>query len=103
MSKRRLVEDAVSHHLTDDGLVMGRVALTEKTADVLTAGEAAAMLRIDEKQLVKACERGEIPARKIGSDWRLSRPALLDWLRGDEDGSDRSPQADQWSQIPTSS
>jgi excisionase family DNA binding protein len=79
-SKRRLIEDAVEQHLSDTGLVVGRVALREDAPDVLTAGEAAALLRIDTDQLLAAAERGEVPGRRIGEQWRFARPALLDWL-----------------------
>jgi excisionase family DNA binding protein len=81
-SKRQLVEDAVRAHLGDDKLVVGRVALRDET-EVLTLGEAAALLRIGEDELTAAVEAGEVPARSIGGDWRLSRSALLAWLGGD--------------------
>src|ERR1022692_1491674 len=54
-SKRQLVEDAVREHLTDDGLVVGgRVALREEMPEILTAAEAASLLRVDEGQLIDA-------------------------------------------------
>jgi len=78
--KRRLVEDAVREHLSDEGLVVGRVELRERTPEVLTPGEAAALLRVDEGQLLEAASRGELPARRVAGEWRFSRNALLDWL-----------------------
>ena len=81
-SKRRLVEDAVQAHIDGDGLVVGRVALREEAPEVLTAGEAAALLRIGEPELREAAERGELPGRRIGSEWRFSRDALIAWLAG---------------------
>jgi excisionase family DNA binding protein len=51
--------------------------------DVLNVEEAAALLRINSKTLREAIARGEIPGvRRIGRVIRLSRAALLDWLRG---------------------
>jgi excisionase family DNA binding protein len=82
-SKRQLIEDAVREHLTDDGLTVGRIALSEQMPEVLTAPEAAALLRIEESDLLAAAARGELPARAIGEDWRFSRLALLSWLRGE--------------------
>ncbi|HEX8102078.1 MAG TPA: helix-turn-helix domain-containing protein, partial [Solirubrobacteraceae bacterium] len=71
-SKRQIVEDAVSEHLT-----VGRVALQEKAPEVLTAPEAAALLRVAEADLIGAAEAGELPGRRIGAEWRFSREALL--------------------------
>jgi hypothetical protein len=82
-SKRQLVDDAVREHLTDEGLVVGRIALREDAPEVLTAGEAAALLRIDEGPLIDAAAHGEVPGRLIGGEWRFARGALLAWLRGD--------------------
>jgi excisionase family DNA binding protein len=48
--------------------------------DVLTAHEAAKLLQVDAETILAMAERGEIPARKIGDDWRFGRTALLDWL-----------------------
>ena len=86
LSKRQIVEDAVREHLGDGGkgLVVGRVALREPPADVLTPGEAAALLRVGEEELMGAAERGELPGRRIGGEWRFAREALLAWLAAAE-------------------
>ncbi len=83
-SKRRLVEDAVRDHLGDGELVVGHAALREAAPEVLTLPEAAAFLRVGEPELAAALERGEVPARRLGEEWRLSRTALLAWLGGEE-------------------
>ncbi len=87
-SKRRIVSEAVRRHLDadDSSLVVGHVALAEAEAepDVLTLGEAAALLRIDERSLAQSANRGELPCRRIGGEWRFSREALLAWLGGAE-------------------
>lgn len=83
-TKRQLVEDAVER-LTDDGLAVGRVTLREELPEVLTVGEAASLLRVDEAQLLKAVQRGEVPGRRIANDWRFSRSALISWLSGSEE------------------
>jgi excisionase family DNA binding protein len=49
--------------------------------DVLTLGEAAAYLRVPEAELAELADRGGIPARKVGGEWRLLKKALDDWLR----------------------
>lgn len=79
-SKRQLVEEAVGAHLSEAGLVVGSASLREELPEVLTAGEAATMLRVSEPQLLQAAERGDLPGRRIGDQWRFSRAALSAWL-----------------------
>lgn len=54
--------------------------------EVLTAHEAALLLRIDEAELLDLALAGNIPARKVGDRWRFSRAALLGWLTGYRQG-----------------
>ena len=53
---------------------------TTTLGDVLTLSEAAALLRVEEAPLADSAARGEIPARKIGKEWRFSKTALVQWL-----------------------
>jgi excisionase family DNA binding protein len=80
LSKRQIVEDAVRSHLGAPELVVGRIAMREPAPEVLTLGEAAALLRVDEASVVSAAERGDLPGRRIGEEWRFARDALLVWL-----------------------
>ena len=48
--------------------------------DVLTPAQAAALLQVDEAAVIELAERGELPARRIGDEWRIARPALIAWL-----------------------
>jgi predicted DNA-binding protein len=82
-SKRQLVSEAVRQHLTDDGLVVGRASLREEQDEVVTAAQTAALLKLDERDVLGAAERGELPARQIAGHWRFSRSAILAWLAGD--------------------
>jgi len=82
-SKRQLVSEAVREHLSDDGLVIGHVALQEIGDQVMTAAEAAALLKLDETAVLAAADGGQIPARQIGGHWRFSRDAVLAWLASD--------------------
>src|SRR5678816_2166046 len=50
---------------------------------VLTLTEAASLLRVDEKEIVRLAEKKELPARLIGSSWRFSCTGLMAWLEGD--------------------
>ncbi len=79
-SKRHLVGEAVREHLSEEGLVVGRASIRETDAEVMTAVEAAALLRIDEADVLAAAQAGELPGRLIGGNWRFSRSAILSWL-----------------------
>ncbi|MGA2469416.1 MAG: helix-turn-helix domain-containing protein [Solirubrobacteraceae bacterium] len=91
-SKRQLVSEAVREHLTDDGLVVGHVALHETGDEVMTTGETAALLKLDEPAVLDAAERGDLPGRQLGGQWRFSRSAVLAWLAG-EVPHERAPAA----------
>jgi excisionase family DNA binding protein len=54
-----------------------------ETPEVLTPAQLAELLQVDEETVVALAERGELPARKLGEEWRFSRAAVLAWL-GDE-------------------
>jgi excisionase family DNA binding protein len=49
--------------------------------DILTPVEAAELLKMDSKRLLKLAKRGEIPAKKIGrGDYRFKASLIRDWL-----------------------
>jgi excisionase family DNA binding protein len=50
--------------------------------DVLTIAEAAAFLRLPEAEIQLYAGRLVIPGRQSGDQWRFSRRALEEWLRG---------------------
>ncbi|MDP6519655.1 MAG: helix-turn-helix domain-containing protein [Planctomycetota bacterium] len=52
---------------------------------ILNIDEAAALLGVSVKTFNKVLHAGEMPARKIGREWKFSRQALIDWV-----GSGRS-------------
>lgn len=96
-SKRDLVTMLVSHYLDPEGeprpgagsrvvtepdrVTLGHHAFTPAPADdVLTLEEAAGLLRVDVVEVRRLAESGELPARRIGEQWRVARRALLDWL-----------------------
>jgi excisionase family DNA binding protein len=45
--------------------------------EILTAAEAAALLRIHQKTVYKLAEQGKIPSFRIGRAWRFKRSDLL--------------------------
>ena len=52
------------------------------TADLLTAGEAAALLRLNVRRVQALARVGRLPARRAGRKWLFPRQALLDALAG---------------------
>lgn len=53
--------------------------------EILNLAEAALYLGVSTKTLQKVLRAGDVPARKIGREWKFSRPALREWV-----GSGRS-------------
>jgi excisionase family DNA binding protein len=48
--------------------------------EVLTPAQLAELLQLDEEAVVELAERGDLPGRKLGDEWRFSRSAVLAWL-----------------------
>ena len=79
--KQNLVAHLVENHLT-----VGRHEFFPNAGDeVLTAEEAAELLRTDVATVSAMAENGTLPGRKVGDDWRFARAAVLRWLEGDEE------------------
>jgi excisionase family DNA binding protein len=57
--------------------------------EVLTTNEAAELLSIHPKTLLRQAREGLIPAARVGGRWRFSRRQLLTWL---EEGGSRYEQ-----------
>ena len=55
--------------------------------DVLTPAQAATLLQVDEDAVLALAEEGRLPGRKIGTEWRFGRAAVVAWLSdSDEPG-----------------
>jgi excisionase family DNA binding protein len=73
----------VTINLPDEGMAVGHHAFTPAPLpDVLTPEQAAALLQVGEDEVIALAEAGSIPGRRIGEQWRFSRPALIAWLAG---------------------
>jgi excisionase family DNA binding protein len=55
--------------------------------DVLTLEEASQLFQVSTKTFLKLLREEDIPARKVGREWRFSRTALLNWI---ESGNSRA-------------
>ena len=58
--------------------------------EVLDLRETAEMLRVAPGVVRELAESHRIPGRRIGNDWRFSRSALLDWLKGEQSANEAS-------------
>ena len=76
-SKQDLVSGLIQRHLGDS---MGHHHFVPH--DVLDLEGAADLLRLESEQVREMAESGELPARRIGDEWRFGRDALLKWLEG---------------------
>jgi excisionase family DNA binding protein len=52
--------------------------------EILTPAQLAGLLQVEEELVVELAERGELPGRKVGEEWRFAREAVLAWLAADE-------------------
>ncbi len=57
----------------------------------LTPPQVADYLQIGQRTALDLIRAGEIPARKVGGQWRVSPEALEEYLRGDIDHAPLSP------------
>ena len=57
--------------------------------DILDSFEAAKLLKVGRAVLLRECRAGNVPASRIGAQWRFSRQALLDWIA--EPGKGKQP------------
>jgi excisionase family DNA binding protein len=68
----------------DDTPVVGRAMfLPSGPPEVLTLAEAADLLQVEPEVVEAMAAGGDVPARRLGDDWRFSRIALLRWLGGE--------------------
>ena len=54
---------------------------SERVNEVLTAGEVANYLRVSLSTIYRLLKSGDLPAFKIGSDWRFNRVQVEEWLK----------------------
>lgn len=55
--------------------------LLDNNTIVMTSEEAASFLRIHPKTLQKLARKGQVPAFRLGDQWRFSQDALEEFIR----------------------
>jgi excisionase family DNA binding protein len=58
----------------------------QQAAEVLTADEAADLLRVSTKTVLTLARQGALPGLKVGRAWRFVRADLLDYVSGERRG-----------------
>lgn len=53
----------------------------EKNKDIMTVQEVAEYLRLNEMTIYRLARAGEIPALKIGRNWRFKKELIDEWFR----------------------
>ena len=48
--------------------------------DILTAQEAAEVLKLPLKRIIVLARRGELPAKKLGKEWRFKASEIVKWF-----------------------
>jgi hypothetical protein len=79
-TKQSVVEQLLASQLN----VAVDVEATDEIHDdeILDLAGTAALLRVDEGDVLARIAEGDFPARRFGEAWRCSRTAVLAWLAG---------------------
>ena len=89
-AKQHLVSELLGDRLTTGTrqLSVGRVELARGSDtpvdEVLTLEEVAVLLKVPPDAVQSHAEKGGLPGRRFGNDWRFARVAVLGWLADGE-------------------
>lgn len=62
-----------------------RTLTADNADDIFDSEEAAPLLRISSKTILRLAGDGRLPGRKVGRAWRFRRGDVLAWLSRQED------------------
>ncbi len=68
------------------------MSINDELDDVLSVEEAAVFLKVPPATVRREARAGRLPGRHVGKEWRFARSALIDWLRGELEGSGEPPE-----------
>jgi excisionase family DNA binding protein len=57
---------------------------TNESLQLLTLTEAAQLLHVSTKTLQRMIRSGDLPALKVGGQWRLRESQLISWIQSRE-------------------
>lgn len=61
--------------------------------EILTIADASELLSLPESEVQRLLEAGELPGRRVGPHWFISRQRLMHFIAGDEQSAARSAPA----------
>ena len=71
------------------------MSMPHENDEVLTIEETAALLKVSETTVYQLTRSGELPARKVGREWRFLRSRLLAWLAQPGESAEGVVQRDE--------
>jgi excisionase family DNA binding protein len=71
---------------------------TRKMADLLTTNQVQTLLQVDRTTIYRMVEGGQLPAIRVGKQWRFSRPDIERWLHAQTSASSGTESAASASQ-----
>jgi excisionase family DNA binding protein len=86
--KRAVVSDMLGSYIDGrripavhaDEPALGWHSFRATQSDVLTLEGVAELLEVEPELIVELAEKGELPGRRIGGEWRFARAGVLAWL-----------------------
>jgi nitrogen PTS system EIIA component len=70
------------------------------SSDTMDLQQLAAYLNRDAREVAKLAERGKLPARKVGGEWRFARAEINQWIESELHGYSEQQLTDLESQTP---
>lgn len=58
--------------------------IKERRPTIMTVKEVAKYLRLHEISIYRMCQKGRIPAFKVGKSWRFKKDKIDEWLLKNE-------------------
>ena len=55
--------------------------VNERMSDIMTVKELSEYLRLDRMTLYKMLKKGDLPANRIGHQWRFFKVEIDEWIR----------------------
>ena len=62
--------------------------------DILTIPEVASLLKVAEKTVYGLAQKGDLPAFKVGGQWRFRRTAIDTWIEVKTHAAGVRPESD---------
>lgn len=56
--------------------------MAREVPEIMTVKDVAVYLQVHESTIYRLLKRREIPAFKLGSDWRFRRATIFKWIAG---------------------